>query len=173
MEYGFIRDMMDVKVLILYVAARCEYPLDQEQMYALCFQDDCVSYFDICTAIVQLTKSGHLTEVEKGKYVITEKGRQDGEITADSIAATVRKKAAQAVEKYNKDTSRKDFRETQVIPRGNGDYTARMTLKDTTGTLMTIELLAPNQNQAVALTRAFREKAEIIYNLLLEDLLEE
>ena len=115
LEYGFIRDMMDVKVLILYVAARCEYPLDQEQMYALCFQDDCVSYFDICTAIVQLQKSGHLTEVEKGKYVITEKGRQDGEITADSIAAVVRKKAAQAVEKYNKDTSRSSFRSTEVI----------------------------------------------------------
>ena len=37
---GFIHDMMDVKVLILFVASRCNYPLNTQELYELCYQDD-------------------------------------------------------------------------------------------------------------------------------------
>ena len=72
---GFIHDMLDVKVLILFVMSRVSYPATSQQIYELCFQDDCVSYFDVCAAIPQMVKSGHLTETEEGLYEITEKGR--------------------------------------------------------------------------------------------------
>ena len=65
---GFIHDMMDVKVLILFVTARCGYPLTCQEVYELCYQDDCLSYFDVCTAIPELTLSGHLKEVESEKF---------------------------------------------------------------------------------------------------------
>ena len=77
---GFIHDMMDVKVLILFVMGRVKYPIDREQLYELCFQDDSLSYFDVCTAIPQMLESGHLEyKAEDGKemYVITEKGRNE------------------------------------------------------------------------------------------------
>ena len=80
-RHGFIHDMMDVKVLILFVAARAGYPLTTQEIYELCYQDDCLSYFDVCTAVPEMVASGHLQEVEAGTYEITEKGRQDGEIT--------------------------------------------------------------------------------------------
>ena len=37
---GFIHDMLDVKVLILYVAARSHYPMTMQEIYELCYQDD-------------------------------------------------------------------------------------------------------------------------------------
>ena len=61
---GFIHDMMDVKVLILYVMARSSYPMTTQEIYELCYQDDCLSYFDVCTAIPQMVQSGHLKELE-------------------------------------------------------------------------------------------------------------
>ena len=48
---GFIHDMMDVKILILFVTARSNYPLTNQEIYELCYQDECLSYFDVCTAI--------------------------------------------------------------------------------------------------------------------------
>ena len=48
---GFIHDMMDVKVLILYVAARLNAPVGLQDLYALAYQDDRLSYFDVCTAV--------------------------------------------------------------------------------------------------------------------------
>ena len=71
---GFIHDMLDVKVLILFVMARVGYPVSSNEIYELCYQDDCLSYFDVCTAIPEMVKSGHLKEAEDQKYVITEKG---------------------------------------------------------------------------------------------------
>ena len=90
---GFIHDMLDVKVLILFVTARANYPMSVQEIYETCYVDDCLSYFDVCTAIPEMVTSGHLRESEEGKFVITEKGREDGETTADSIAFTVRQKA--------------------------------------------------------------------------------
>ena len=51
---GFIHDMMDVKVLILFVAARSGYPMTTQEVYELCYQDECLSYFDVCTAIPEM-----------------------------------------------------------------------------------------------------------------------
>ena len=51
---GFIHDMMDVKVLILFVTARASYPMTVQEVYEVCYQDDCLSYFDICTAIPEM-----------------------------------------------------------------------------------------------------------------------
>ena len=93
---GFIHDMMDVKVLILYVAARSNYPMSTQELYELCYVDDGVSYFDVCTAIPEMVSSGHLEERADGKYQITAKGKQDGDLTADSIAYTVKQKAENA-----------------------------------------------------------------------------
>ena len=35
----------------------------------MCYQDECLSYFDVCTAIPEMLKSGHLRQVEDEKYV--------------------------------------------------------------------------------------------------------
>ena len=170
---GFIHDMMDVKVLILYVAARSEYPMTMQEVYELCYQDDCLSYFDVCTAIPEMVASGHLTQVDEERYEITEKGRTDGELTADSIAYTVKQRAENAVSRFNRQLRRSSFVKTQIIPRGNEDFSVVMSLDDEFGNLMTLELMAPNQRQAVRLGRLLEKKAEMIYDLTMAELLDE
>ena len=170
---GFIHDMMDVKVLILFVMARVSYPVTMQEIYELCYQDDCLSYFDVCTAIPEMVQSGHLRELENGKYEITEKGRADGALTEDSIAYTVKQLAENAVARYNRQIRRSSFVKTQIIPREGGDYSVVMSLDDEVSNLMTLELVAPNQRQAVRLGKLFEKKAEIIYNMTMTELLDE
>ena len=170
---GFIHDMMDVKVLILYVAARSNYPMSSQEIYELCYQDECLSYFDVCTAIPELVTSGHLRQLEGEKFEITDKGRQDGELTADSIAFTVKQRAENAVARFNRQIRRSSFVKTQVIPRDGGDYSVIMSLDDEMGNLMTLELFAPDQRQAVRLSKLFEKKAEAVYNLAMTELLDE
>ena len=172
-RHGFIHDMMDVKVLILFVTARSGYPLSCQEVYELCYQDDCVSYFDICTAIPEMVKSGHLKELEGERYEITEKGRETAGLTEDSIAFTVKQRAENAVARFNRQMRRSSFVKTQVLPRDNGDFSVMMSLDDEMGNLMTLELMAPDQRQAVRLSRLFEKKAEAIYNLTMAELLDE
>ena len=170
---GFIHDMMDVKVLILYVTARSNYPMTSQEIYEVCYQDDCLSYFDVCTALPEMVRSGHLKELDNENYEITEKGRADGSLTEDSIAFTVKQRADNAVARFNRQIRRSSFVKTQIIPRDSGDFSVVMALDDEFGNLMTLELLAPNQRQAVRLGKLFEKKAEAVYNLTMAELLDE
>ena len=170
---GFIHDMMDVKVLILFVTARSNYPMTTQEIYELCYQDDCLSYFDVCTAIPEMVKSGHLRELEGEKYEITPKGKETGDLTADSIAFTVKQRAENAVSRFNRQIRRSSFVKTQIIPREKGDFSVIMSLDDEMGNLMTLELMAPDQRQAVRLGKLFEKKAEELYNLTMMELLDD
>ena len=169
---GFIHDMMDVKVLILFVASRSSYPMTAQEIYELCYQDECLSYFDVCTALPEMVESGHLRQLEEERYEITEKGREVGALTEDSIAFTVKQRAENAVSRFNRQLRRSSFVKTQIIPRDSGDFSVVMALDDETGNLMTLELLAPNQRQAVRLSKLFEKKAEMLYNLTMMELLD-
>ena len=170
---GFIHDMLDVKVLILFVMARVSYPVNVQQIYELCYQDDCLSYFDVCTAVPEMVRSGHLKELENDNFEITEKGRADGSLTEDSIAFTVKQRADNAVARFNRQIRRSSFVKTQILPRESGDFSVIMALDDEFGNLMTLELLAPNQRQAVRLGKLFEKKAENVYNLTMAELLDD
>ena len=167
---GFIHDMMDVKVLILFVMGKVNYPVSIQQIYELCYQDECLSYFDVCTAIPEMVASGHLVEAED-HYEITEKGRQDGALTEDSIAFTVKQKAENAIVRFNLQLRRSSFVKNRILPREDDTYTVMMTLDDETGNLMNLELMAPNRRQALRLSKFFEQKAERVYNLVMSELL--
>lgn len=170
---GYIHDMLDVKVLILFVANKANYPMTPQEIYEVCYQDDCLSYFDVCTAIPQMVKSGHLSEPEPDRFVITPKGRVDCELTEDSIAFTVKQRAENAIARFNRQIRRSSFVKTQVVPREKGDVSVIMSLDDDMGNLMTMELFAPDQRQAVRLSKLFEQKAETVYNLVMQELLSE
>ena len=70
---GFIQDMMDVKVLLLCVAARLKGAATVQELYELAYQDERLSYFDVCTAVPELVRSGHLQELPGERYTVTEK----------------------------------------------------------------------------------------------------
>lgn len=165
--------MMDVKVLILFVAARVNYPMTTQEVYELCYQDECLSYFDICTALPEMIASGHMQQTEDGRYQITEKGKQDGKLTEDSIAFTVKQSAENAVVRFNRQLRRSSFVKTQVVAKDSGDFSVVMALDDEFGNLMTLELTAPDQRQAVRLSKLFEQRAEDVYNLTMTALLDD
>ena len=170
---GFIHDMLDVKVLILFVMSKVNYSVSAQEIYELCYQDECLSYFDVCTAIPEMVKSGHLQELEGEKYEITPKGRETESLTADSIAFTVKQRAENAVNRFNRQIRRSSFVKTQIIPRESGDHSVILSLDDEMGNLMTLELLAPDQRQAVRLSRLCEKKAETVYALIMTELLDD
>ncbi len=170
---GFIHDMLDVKVLILFVMNRVNYPVNTQEIYELCYQDECLSYFDVCTAIPEMVVSGHLSALDEERYEITDKGRETCGLTEDSIAFTVKQRAENAINRFNRQIRRSSFVKTQVVNREHGDCSVVMTLDDEMGNLMTLELQAPDSRQAIRLARLFENRAENVYNLIMNELLYE
>ena len=169
MPHGFINDMLDVKLLILYIANRLLYPADTQTLYELCLQDDKLSYFDVMQAVPQMVESGHLEEKDGG-FVITEKGREAAQITKDSLACPVTQRADRAIERFNREIRRESFVRTEVLEQPNGEALAVMHLDDELGSLVTIEYTCPSARQAAFLTKAFPGKADKLYQLITETL---
>ena len=163
-QHGFIQDMLDVKVLILFVMAKLSYPVTLQTIYELCYQDDKLSYFDVSVAVPQLPDD---------TYVITDKGREHEEITCDAIAYPVMQRALMAVQRYNTRIQRKGLIETKIEQEETGDYLAQLCLRDDAGVLMKLELAAPTLSQARTLVRAYEKQADAVYQQLLCQLLDE
>lgn len=171
-QHGFIQDMLDVKVLILFVMAKLSYPVSLQKIYELCYQDDKLSYFDVSVAVPQMVHSGHLQQLEDERYCITDKGREQEEVTRDAIAYPVMQRALTAVQRYNNQMQRKSLIETDVQQTEQGDFLAQLCLRDDAGVLMRLELSAPTRSQARALARAFETQADALYQLVLQRALE-
>lgn len=170
-QSGYIHNMMDVKVLVLYIMSRVLYPVDLQKIYELAYQDDCLSYFDLAQAVPQMVDSGHLEEVEGKRYVITEKGREACAVTEDAVAYPVMQRAQAAVDRYNRAVRRSSFVKTSVRQREGGDYSVSLSLNDEVSDLLKMELMAPTQKHAYRLAAAFSENAETIYRLIMDQLL--
>lgn len=172
-QYGFIHDMLDVKVLLLYIMSRVQYPVSVDKVYELAYQDDCVSYFDVAQALPQMVDTGHLSYSEQGEYTITPKGIETGKVTDDSLAFPVMQRVKAAVERFNRECRRDNFVHIQTVEKAEGEYAIIMGLDDEIGNLMTLEMSAPSRKQAMVLSRAFRDRAELIYQMIMTELLDE
>lgn len=170
-RHGYIHDMLDVKVLLLFILSRAAYPIDLQKIYELSYQDDGVSYFDVAQAVPQMLESGHLEKTEDERYVITEKGREASAVTQDTIAYPVMQRAEVAVDGFNRAMRRSSFIKTKVQPREGGDYSVLLTLNDEAGDLMRLELMAPTQKQAVLLANSFAKSGEKLYQTVMDRLL--
>lgn len=170
--HGFIRDMLDVKMLILFVASLARYPMTHQKIYELCFQDDSLSYFDLSIAVPQLVESGHLAEIAEDHYVITDKGRDAEEVTEDSVAYPVRERARAAVARFNEEARRDGLVQAQIAENEHGELRASVTLRDETGELMTLSLPAQSQQQARMLEKSLRARADRVYQAVMGVLLE-
>lgn len=171
-QQGFIHSMMDVKVLILYTMARLDCPADVQQIYELCYQDDCLSYFDLREALPQMVESGHLALGDDEKYMITEKGRDAGAVLEDSLAVPVTGRVRKAVEQFNSQVRRDSRIHTEVQTSGE-DFSAILKLDGEKGGIMRLELMAPSAPQARRLASALRNRAEDVYQTVMQILLEE
>ena len=77
------------------------------------------------------------------------------------------------MDRFNRQLRRSSFVKTHIVPRDGGECSVVMALDDEVSNLLTLELVAPNQRQAVLLSKQFESKAELIYNLIMNALLEE
>lgn len=171
-RHGFIKDMLDVKVLILYVMSRVEFPVSVQTVYALCLQDDRLTYFDVCEAVPQLVTTGHLQAVGENLFEITESGREMNAIMQETVAVPVAQRAKKAVEEYNLNARRDNLIRTAVTEQDDGMCSVRMELSDGSSPLMALELTAPSLSQARKLEKRFRRKAEHVYQKVMQEFLE-
>ena len=170
---GFVHDMLDVKVLILYALSLFSEPVTFPTLLEVCLQDDGVNYFELQDAVTQLESSGHLTETDQGAILLTDQGRAHGQLTQDSLAAPLRQRVTAAVSAWKAGQKRQSQVQTEILQAEDETYQVQLTLRSPAGSLMELQLPASSLKQARQLSEQMNRNAEALYAqtlaLLLQD----
>ncbi len=171
-RHGFIHTMQDVKVLILYTMNHVSYPVTDEEIYALAYWDECLSYMDLKIAIPEMVESGHLQE-ENQRFSITEMGREACLLVQSSLAYPVAQRVLKAIGQFNEETHRKKVLKTNMEVQEDGHFFVSMELKGDAGKKFAMEFVVKSDEEAEGLECAMRDHGEEIYETIKSLLLEE
>ncbi len=100
MQKGFIRDKLQLKLMLLYILDRVLWPIDLSSLTELALCDDGVDYFSFTEALSELTESGHVT-LEHDRYTITSRGREQCRVWDSEIPPSVRTRCEHNAEAMN------------------------------------------------------------------------
>ena len=168
---GFIHDKLEIKFLILYIAARIIEPIPFDTVLDLTMCDDAIDYFDFSECLADLVKTEHLTLSEEGLYGITDKGLRNSAICESSLPYSVRLRCDRNLEVWNRKLRRKNQVRATSVRRENGTFTVNLSLDDDMGSVLDLNLMVPHGGMAKEITDRFRKAPEQMYNQLMELLL--
>lgn len=170
---GFIHDKLEIKFLILYIAARVIEPIPFDTMLDLAMCDEGVDYFDFSDCLRDLVKTEHLTVSDAGMYSITEKGTRNSQICESSLPYSVRLRCDRNIGECNRKLRRKSQVRASCEKRPNGTYTVHLSLSDDMGSLMDLKLMVVREDMANILAERFRQAPEKTYGEIMNILLAE
>lgn len=160
-SFGFIREHLDIKILILYVLARLPGAVDRESLADVVFCDGGVDYFSFSECLSDLVSTGHIA-YEDDAYQITDKGREDGAVMETSIPISVRDHADMAMIPVAERVSRES-----MICAGHkmteDGCTVELAMSDGKGEVIRLSVLVGDERQARQMEKNFRRSAEEMY----------
>lgn len=168
-RFGFIHDKLDIKFLVLYIAARVEAPIDFATLTDLSLCDEGVDYFLFSQAVSELVQSEHLL-FENDRYNITEKGRKNGAICEESLPFSVRQKCDQNLAKLNARLRYEAQIRTEIEQREDKGFCVRFIMDDHQDNLMTLSLYSPTLEQAEQMAEVYKKSPEQVYRAILSTL---
>ena len=171
-RFGFIRDKIDIKILILFVLRRLPESVDLPTLADLVICDDGISYFDFADCVAELIDTGHIFCAD-GMYSITEKGRRNGEITESSLPYSVRIKAEKSTNIQAQYQKRDALITTSHEYKNRMGYVVSLALSDGISDIISLGLTVGSEDHALFVENNFRQNAEKIYDKILEILTEE
>lgn len=171
-RHGFIRQPLDVKLLILYIMSRVAAPIGLDTLTDLALCDEGVDYFLFAQALEQLVESGHLTKDDGGYYTITEKGRTNGGIMESSLPIVVRGRCDRSLARVNAALRRNAQITAQVTQDASERCQVELGLRDDLGPLFDLRLSVPSLAQGESIAQRFRERPEDTFNAILTCLLQ-
>ncbi len=170
---GFIHSEMELKVLILFILRRLpERAAFQELTDMTLLTDGAIEYFDFTESLSDLVRTGHVDKNDEG-YLVTEKGRVNGEAMESSLPYSVRVRAEKAAETLANLQRRRGMIEASHRMRNRGGFTVHLAMSDGLGPVLSMDLLTGDDKQSAVIEENFKKNAEKLYGKIVELLLEE
>lgn len=174
-ELGGLREMADVKGLILYLLREANCVLKEVQLTDILMEDGLVEYFDYTQAVEQLLVKGLIDIAsleETSSYRITNQGREVVGEYEKKIPYNVRSKTLAAMQRNLRQRREEDQIFTEIAPSESG-FLLTCNIHEGAETMLSYSVLVPDQKTAHYAAERFRANPSLYYQKILELTLDE
>ncbi len=174
-ELGGLREIADVKGLILYLLKEADCVLKEVQLTDVLMEDGLVEYFDYAQAKDQLLMTGLMDIAsleETGSYRITKRGREVEEEYENKIPYNVRSRTLEALKRNLRQKKEQEEIYTEIRPTQSG-YLLDCHITEDGETMLSYQVLVPDHKTAFYAAERFRENPTVYYQKMMEIVLDE
>lgn len=162
------------KLMILYLLKQVNSPLTEERISDFFLSHEYTNYFTLKQAISELSDAGliHLHPVQNTTRIrITQEGEQTLGFFGKRISAEIIADMDQFL-KENRFQIRSEVGITaDYFQTENQDYCVRLEINEGKSKIISLELAAPDEKQAVLMCSRWKDSCQEIYGYLLKKLL--
>ncbi|MBQ2730234.1 MAG: DUF4364 family protein [Clostridia bacterium] len=179
----------EIKIFILYLLERIDYPLDYPSIGEIMMQEGVVNFFDFAQCFFSLVDAGHIREIIKEVerpdgatetdpvideddcdfeptttilYEVTESGRMVAHALSDSIMVAVREKSYRSAIRHIDFTKQGYTVDQNYRPDGDG-FLVTCSIKDRKGIVMDLTVRADSEYQLTRMLHNYAERPEIVF----------
>ncbi len=157
---GGLTSHSEVKILCCYLLNYQQQPVPHDIFISALSKDGLVNYFELVSALTELTDSGQIEMDDEGRYRITETGRQIASLLAGDLPFSARSKAGNSL-KYMMEHERRSHDNKVEIKRTSTGYEVKCSISDATdGPLYSLSIYVPSLKAAYTVRDNFIDKAE-------------
>jgi hypothetical protein len=164
-----LRSRRDIKILICYLLASFEEPLNRSELIKTIQNDALANYFEICAAIAALIEDGNVTADADDVLSVTDVGREIGRELYSALPPSVRDKALAAGMKIISRRNNERCHRVEFIPQSNG-ILVKCDMMEKDLVLLSTCLHVPNEQFAKLVRDRFYDDPESLYRLVLMQL---
>ena len=169
---GFIHDKLDIKLLLIYVAAHLAAPVDLDTMADLCLCDSGINYFSFSQNFQEMVSQGLMDKTEDDKYIASAKGKEICVNAESSLALTIRTKCDRQLKILNETLLRQKQIRADVRPTDLG-ADVYLAMDDDTGHVFTLTMIVPSEAEGHRIARRYLDQPSRIFNRILAAVLDE
>lgn len=164
-------NLLDNKIIVLYVLQNSyKKSLTLEQIVKYLEEFDDITYFDICSYIDSMKKSGYISEMEENEnklFAITDDGSSTLNELLELIPGVNLYNLKKMISKNTVEIKTDYSIGTNIIPLKADEYKISCFIKDGTDELINITMYAGTKEQAKKISKNWNENSEKIYTKLL------
>lgn len=174
-ELGGLREIADVKALILYLLKEADCVLKEGQLTDVMMADGLVEYFDYAQAVEQLLMKGMIDIAsleETGSYRITKQGLAVVAEYEQRLPHNVKSKTLAALQATLRKKQEDDQIYAEIEPSDSG-FSVTCTIREGGEVMLSYQVLVPDRKDAYYVAERFRENPSGYYQKIMELVLDE
>lgn len=162
------------KLIILYMLNKVEFALTNSQISAFILEEQYTDYFTLQETLSDMVESKLLeTQVVRNntRYSLTDMGRETLEYFGHSISKGIQNDVAEYLKKNKLRLRNENAVVADYFNNTNGEFTARLQVKEKDAVLIELSLSVPLEQQAIMLCDNWQKKNTEIYKYLMKELM--